>query len=855
MMRNTIIYISFIILLFLPIVTVKGINIDNSFSTGLTFRSHEVNKDERTSLNLTPLKPIRLSKGLTLEFDLKIRYASHSYGYIFRVIANDTASLDMTTDIGTNKINVILNDMREAKATSELRFERKEIENKWTKVIVNISADTIKYILDGKETIINSSFENIKEWKIFFGANRHEHFYTTDVPPIAIKNLKIRDNKGKVVRDWSMSVHGDNIVYDHIDNYQASVINGIWELDKHTEWKETGSLTTMQKRTQIAYDSINARVFAVSKDSLYIIHVRTKKIEKIKVEEGRPFTEAASHLIYDYKNKQLISYSIDQTQFIIYDFSTNKWLGERISESIKIQHHNKFINPERDELVLFGGYGYYKYSAVLATHGLSAGDWNYTDLIEEVTPRYLASMGYLGEDKVLVFGGYGSTTGIQAESARNLYDLHEIDTHNKSTIKIGELSGIQDHLAFSNSMVINKQQQKLYTLSFHNDVYKTHINLLEIDMTDMSHRLLADSIPYNFHDTESYCDVFLYKDSYLYAIVLYKQDNGLYNIKTYSLMYPPLAKSDVIQTDIKEKGISVPFIILLAGLLLLILVIFIYLYKRKEKQITEKKEQILTEGTSIAPPEKGFPKKDTKSSIALFGGFQVFDKQDKDITSNFTPVIRQMFLMILLESITTGKGITSERLVDALWFDMDKTKATNNRNVNISKLRLLLHEVGDIKLQKNGNYWQINIGDDVFCDYTQIIALLNEIKKTGKANKSSIGQIIDITSAGALLPNIDAEWVDKYKSGYSSLLIEILLKFSVQKDIQEDLRLLVKLADVILLHDNIDEDSIKIKCRSLYKLGQKGLSKQCYDKFYTDHINILNEEPTLKYETIIVSEE
>lgn len=827
-------------------------NIDDNYSTGLIFKSHEVNKDERTSLNLTPTKSFKLPHNFTLEFDLKLRTAYHSYGYVFRVIANDTVSLDMTSDMGADRINVILNNMKGAKAVSDFPFEKSHFENQWVKIIVKIERDSIKYSIKGKEKVINNTFTNPKEWKIFFGANKHEHFYTSDVPPMSIKNLIIKDQKGKPLYKWSMSMHGDEIVYDDINNFPAIALNSLWELDKHTKWKKEVSLTTKHKTPQIAYDTINARIFAALKDSLYIINIRNKKIERFKVEEGEPQIGASSQLLYDYKNNMLISYDVDQDQLLKYDFETNKWSGKYADKAIKIQHHNRFINAQNDQLVVFGGYGFYKYSAVLSTHSLSADKWEHTDLIDQITPRYLASMGYLEDGKILVFGGYGSTTGKQEEASRNLYDLHEIDIHKKNSVKIGELLNIQDHLTFSNSMVINHEQHKFYTLSYHNDKYKTFINLFEVDMETLNHRIVADSIPYNFYDIESYCDLFLYKDSHLYAIVSQKLNNGTYNISIYSLMYPALAKSDVIQNNIIMENINWTVTVLIGILIILVCLIgYLFLYRRKIKK--NKKSEKLGEPTittttaSIQTDER----KKVSSSILLLGGFQVFNRDGKDITSLFTPIIRQMFLMLLLESTTTGKGITSQRLDDTFWFDMDKMKATNNRNVNISKLRLLLQEIGNIKLQKNGNYWQITIEDDVLCDYEEIINILNKIKKVERTDISSIENIVNLASSGILLPNLDVEWADKYKSDYSSTLIEVLLKFANQENTQEDLRLLIKLADVILLHDSIDEDSIQIKCRCLYKLGQKGLSKQCYDKFRTDYKNILNEYPILKYKDII----
>ena len=131
----------------------------------------------------------------------------------------------------------------------------------------------------------------------------------------------------------------------------------------------------------------------------------------------------------------------------------------------------------------------------------------------------------------------------------------------------------------------------------------------------------------------------------------------------------------------------------------------------------------------------------------MLGGLQIFDSNGNDITQKFTPVIRQMFLFILLNFIQNGKGITSERLDETFWSGMDKDSASNNRNVNIRKLRLLLKEIGDITLKNEKSYWLLDIGSEVFIDYAMIISLLLEDKQEHLTNYRSkfLSNIISIT--------------------------------------------------------------------------------------------------------------
>ena len=121
-------------------------------------------------------------------------------------------------------------------------------------------------------------------------------------------------------------------------------------------------------------------------------------------------------------------------------------------------------------------------------------------------------------------------------------------------------------------------------------------------------------------------------------------------------------------------------------------------------------------------------RKEVKSTIFLVGGFQVFDSLGQDITGDFTPTLKHLFLFLLLNSIKNEKGVTSQRLDETFWFDMSKTSAANNRSVNIRKLRLLASKIGDITIVHKNGYWFLELGTNVTCDYYHISALLEDLK-------------------------------------------------------------------------------------------------------------------------------
>ena len=364
--------------------------------------------------------------------------------------------------------------------------------------------------------------------------------------------------------------------------------------------------------------------------------------------------------------------------------------------------------------------------------------------------------------------------------------------------------------------------------------------------------VMSDSIVYNFLDIHSYCDMFLHKEtSSIYAVVLQEKEPGISKVEFYKLAFPPLSKEDILP---HQTGGMKPVILIsgiLAGLLCLIGGSIWLLHSKRKRKVNVAVGPVATEEVKDRSVEEE-PTEQKVSSVLLLGGFQVFDKQGGNITGDFTPTLKQLFLFLLLNTIKNGKGTTSQCLDETFWFDMSKSSASNNRNVNIRKLRLIIEKIGDINIANKNGYWYLNLGKDVTCDYQEVMRLLDQIKDT-ITDKKIINKIISLASAGALLPNVSAEWIDEYKSAYYVLLTEILLSVVNRPDIKEDSRLLLKISDVILLVDNIDEDAIRTKCRVLYQMGQKGLSKQSFDKFCIEYERLLNAKPDFSYDDIINS--
>ncbi len=821
---------------------------------GLTFYSHTVNQDVRTSLNLTPNESFSFSNGFSLEFDIKFNPGIQTYGYVCR-ITSGTNSLDVISNINASKLNFVLIDVDKALANVDFKISLPQNRDDWSKMKIDFRKDKIICSINDKVQTIPYSFKAFDNININFGRNWTKMFYSSDVPPISIKDVAVRNDKKDLLCFWKLDKYVGTKVYDEICNREAAVENGSWDIDKYIRWQKEISIPITERYAQIAFDSIQDRLFIATSDSMVFFDMNKLQVKRIATRKGSPFgAGGSSQMIYDCINDRLVSYSLLYPDFIFYDFAKNEWSGDKLDQRFApAHHHNRFVDMENKQLVTFGGYGYQSYKAWLSTHSLDGGVWDIKNMSKHIAPRYLSALGYLGKGKFLLLGGYGSISGKQEESPKNFYDLYRMDVREQTCEKLFDLTFPKVPVAFSNSMIVD--EDRIYALAYDNNRFHSLLNLCEVNLTDGSVSVIADSIPYNFLDMESFCDLVLDKEkSILYAILMQKKQSEVYNVDIYSLSYPPLKVSDVVQKYALEKNEkkSFGFVFGFAVVVALSVIIFLYVSRKRRKRVLPATGQTIplhSGGDIVKTPV--IELKNPVSTVKLLGGFQVFDKDGEDITDNFTPIVKYIFLYILLSTVKDGKKITSEKLDETFWFEMDKASASNNRSVNVRKLRLLLEKVGDINVVNKTSYWFVEMGDGIICDYKDVMLLLKKTQEEKKIGIDVLNAILDIAQNGTLLPNLNAEWADGYKSEYSTLLMEVLLKSVSLPEVESDLNLQVKIANIMLLHDNVDEEAVRIKCRALFLLGQKGASKQCFNKFTQDYLRLLNTAPGVSYEEVI----
>lgn len=222
------------------------------------------------------------------------------------------------------------------------------------------------------------------------------------------------------------------------------------------------------------------------------------------------------------------------------------------------------------------------------------------------------------------------------------------------------------------------------------------------------------------------------------------------------------------------------------------------------------------------------------------------DKEGNDITSQFTPTLKSLLVLLILFTAKDSNGIISGKLNHLLWSYKPEDSANNNRNVYISKLRAVLEQVGDIKIANQNKFWSISFGEGTICDYLEAMRLYNEPDCSDSAQR-----LLELLLKGQMLPNLELDWMDDFKSEFSNKMIDFLCQQLKRSDLPD--KVLLCATDTIFQYDFLNEEALKVKCSILYRQGKAGLAKSIFDTFRKDYRTSLGIDCPVTFKELIES--
>jgi two-component SAPR family response regulator len=833
-------------------------------SYGLGFSSDEVDQNKRTALDLSPQKDLCFTGNFDISFDISFLRTTKTYfGYIVRIIEDDKRNLDLIYDDDADVFKLIVGER-----LSKIPFclKKNTLYKQWHKIKITFDVDNDRLVLfAGGQTYIEDGI-NLKKkncYKFLFGVNAYKQFATTDVPPIKIRDISIRE-RNVVKHYWPLSEGGGTIAHDIIRQNDGAVTNPLWIKADHFNWKLRANFMVAGSAS-VAFNPSKETLYIVGRDSLFCYPVKNARVSSSVYASGQQNLSIGNQSVYSAGDSMLYNFYVDKKFVAPFSFKSKSWqrqdtaglTAELTTDFIQL---NKFISHQDTSLYILGGYGHHAYKSRVQQYHIKSHLWEDAKVQGDFfTPRYLAAVGSTAKgDTAYILGGYGSLTGQQILNAKNLYDMVRFTTRDHAFKKLFEINNRGESFAFANSLIIDEDTKTYYGLIFPQLKFDSKLQLIKGSLLNNAYKLVGNAIPYSFNDLRSFADVYYCPASkvFLAVTLLRNRNNKETQVKVYTLLGPP---ESLDPAPAVTAGIST-YWLWIDGVLTLIIAGAIYaawFTRKRNVKVTEPNNSAInnplavihlnhvekTNENNAAIPQKG------KAQIFLFGELQLVTESGHEIVNAFTTLTKELFVYLFLHSVRWDRGVSSEKLNEILWFDKDEKSASNNRSVNMAKLKRALDQLGHYSLSKDTGYWKIEVDyNHIDVDYYNY---LNIVSDKENLDKQKIIQLNKITQRGGLLSNCEYEWLDQEKSEISNEIIDVYLKYATECKIEDDPEFMVKIADYIFHIDPVNEEGMELKCKALGFLGKHSLAKSTFENFKKEYKNIYAEDFKKDFQSVL----
>lgn len=797
------------------------------FDYGLSVTTFPSPREEFTSLSLDGGNPIALhGKPLTLEFDLLNR-PDNVFGTIFRLITDKGDNIDLmyTIDKQDRHNPMIVTGEQVSIVPAEIFMDR------WTHVSITLDPVTGEVVLDYSgviTTVKDAGTKSARSLRIAFGYCPFEGYQLHDVASVEIRDISLMLGD-RPIRKWDLSLHDGTVCLDNLKHRPAIAANPVWLIDRYITWTPTFS-ADFDMGPSVAFDGGHQFFATTDGTSIVKYDVVSGKQETIEVKGGEYPSNAPDQLICTSGDPCiLMAYNLDENVQAFFDWESGRWVGGRApSSDHSYWNHSSCWDAGTGTLFSFGGYGHYHYNNELVSVHPENPSASRSSILDLITSRY-SSATCMVDSLLYIFGGRGNLSSKQELSPRNYYDLYAFNTR---TFEIAELWKMEDNpeqgeFVMGENMVYDEADDCFYVLTTL-DGY----TLIRIGRTDAKYERMSLPIYPDGNAQYAFCNLFRSMETgKLYAGIVRCRVDGSASLKVMEMNYPPIPVSTLIQSEENLPARSVPvWLVVLLCSLSAILVgcgIGFLIYKRRAARAAA---AMFSDDGSVESSHFDF----SRSSICFFGGFKVKDSSGMDITAQFTPTIKALLVLLIVYTAKDSKGIASSKMNGIMWPYKPDESASNNRNVYINKLRNLLEPVGDIRIVNTNRMWSIEFGEGTICDYIEASGLIG-----GEVSNANINLLLELLLRGPMLPNMELDWLDMFKAQFSESTIDFLRRQLDRKDLPE--KVIVKAADTIFLHDYLNEDALRAKCRVFYAQGKAGLAKNLYDSFckeYKDSIGL-----------------
>ena len=845
------------ILLSVLLCMVGKVDASSLYDYGLSLKSHSVPGIERTTLYLDDNQPFSIKNDFIISFQMYVRANEHDFGTILHLHTNTNQFIRFSFVAGEERHFPAL-VLNEGIININSPIERE----KWLDVSLHLRLkdNVIEIDYDNKKISAMAPLQGVKSVTALFGQMKE---YLSDVAPIDLRNVTITQD-GKQIREWKLWKHNDTVCYDEIEGAVARAIHPVWLIDNHIEWKLVHQ-AKIPGKLDVAFNAREALFYLVRSQSIDVLDENGTLQKEIAIRGGYPAVEFPNHLLYDTLSNKLVSYYPKKGITSRFSFDTERWSNEiRNTEEASNYNHARTFNPADSSFYFFGGYGFYQYRNDLYRMKYSTNQIEQVEYERPLYPRYSAAMAIVG-DELYIFGGRGNKYGKQELSSHYYWGLCAINLKNKQSRIVWQKNQPQEEgTIMASTMYFEPSDSSFYAVSTNKGGVLWKISMKDSVYSEVSKPIYNESTyqdsDFSLYTSPSHGKLFLVLDKIL--------SNHTHELAIYSINMPLVNEVEIRQSTAGESINNRWYLYTIGILLLLVLAGFVlyrfkYNSKNKKAPATKKgtEKNVATtgkaQGLSDVTESKTIPKKEwmqesetiftetvnyydrSRASISLLGCFNVRDKDGNDITSNFTPRLKHLLILLILYTEKNAQGILASKTTEILWPDKEETAARNNRNVNLRKLRVLLESIGDMEVMIENNFLRIKWGTGVFCDYHTLITCTKQFEQ--EKSEELLNRILEILLYGPLLTNTILDWLDDFKDDYSSYSIDLLknlLDIEISRNHQD---MIIRLADIMFLHDPLNEEALAAKCSVLVTQGKKGIARNLYDRFCKEYHDSMGE--------------
>ncbi len=233
------------------------------------------------------------------------------------------------------------------------------------------------------------------------------------------------------------------------------------------------------------------------------------------------------------------------------------------------------------------------------------------------------------------------------------------------------------------------------------------------------------------------------------------------------------------------------------------------------------------------------------SYIQTFGSFAVFNKQGVDISRKFTPIMREILIILLYYSYTGG--IKWERLKEIIWFDKDEVNARNNRAVYFNKIKKLLSDVGELNLHNTDNRWLLEL-NHIEVDLLIVFEIINKRSIT----KFEAYKALKIIKAGVFTQYLKHPHFERIKEKLNDDIIMFLSYYLNKQTLIDDTNFVIDICDTIFILDSLYETALIYKCKALKRLNKLPLAKIVYSTYANEYYHLYDEKYSQTLQDLLV---